>query len=97
MRVIDPLQLQRKWLKIFPHVIDTALLVSGLMLVYQYHWLSREYGWLVMKMAALLIYIGLGVAAMRSQTKLRWLALLGPLLGYATMIALAVTKFAPFQ
>ncbi len=89
---IDPRQLQRKMLKIFPHVVDTALLISGFTLVYQYHWLSREHHWLIVKMLALLIYIGLGVVAMRSQTKLRWFALLGSLLCYAFMIGAAVSK-----
>jgi len=94
MNIINPLLLQRKVLKIIPHVVDTALLLSGFTLVYQYHWLSREHDWLIVKMFALLTYIGLGVLAMRSQTRLRWVALLGSLLCYAFIIGVAVTKAA---
>ncbi len=94
MNNIDPRKLQRKLLKIFPHVVDTALLLSGFTLVYQYHWLSREHDWLIVKMLALLAYVGLGVVAMRSQTRLRWVALLGSLFCYAFMIGVAVSKAA---
>lgn len=70
----SPQPLQNKWLKISPHVIDSLLLLSGIALIVQGNWLAGDYDWLLAKVALVIIYIGLGMLAMRKQNLPRWLA-----------------------
>jgi uncharacterized membrane protein SirB2 len=60
----SPLRRQ-KWVKIAPHVVDTALLVVGFMLAFRLG-LSPFSGWLGAKLLGLLAYIGFGVLTMRA-------------------------------
>ncbi len=56
--------LQRHWVKIVPHVVDTVLLASAITLavmIRQYPFVS---GWLTAKVLGLVVYIGLGMAAL---------------------------------
>jgi len=71
---IKPEWLQKKWLKIAPHIIDTCLLLSGVALVFYGQWLDKEHGWIISKLIILIAYVILGVIAMRSQGMKRWLA-----------------------
>jgi len=48
-----------------PHVVDTALLTSALMLVTLLRLNPFTTPWLLAKMTGLLVYIGLGVVALR--------------------------------
>jgi uncharacterized membrane protein SirB2 len=48
-----------------PHVVDTALLTSALMLVTMLRLNPFATPWLLAKMTGLLVYIGLGVVALR--------------------------------
>ena len=84
--------LQRKWLKISPHVIDTFLLASGITLVFQGNWLAGEYGWLTAKIIALMGYIGLGVVAMRCRGTVRWMALAASITCYVYILIVAISK-----
>lgn len=77
-----PQRLHLPWVRVLPHVIDTVLLASAIALAV----LSRQYPgelpWLTAKIAALLIYIGLGTVALkRGRTRgirtLAWFAALG--------------------
>ena len=56
--------LERRWVRILPHVNDTVLLASAIALAV----MSRQYpfgdGWLTAKVVALALYIALGVAAL---------------------------------
>lgn len=60
--------LQRRWIRILPHVNDTLLLASALAMVV----MSAQYpfvaGWLTAKVFGLLAYIVLGVFALRGRT-----------------------------
>ena len=87
-----PRILKQKALKIAPHVIDTLLLVSGIALVFEGHWLSGNYGWIIAKMTGLFAYIGFGVIAMRQRGKIRWLAFAGAIACFAYIGSVAVTK-----
>ena len=89
--------LQARWVRIVPHINDTLLLASGIGLAV----IIRQYplvdGWLTAKLAALLVYIGLGTMALkRGKTRgtriTAWLAALA-VFGY--MLAVARTH-APF-
>jgi uncharacterized membrane protein SirB2 len=61
----DSPMLERRWVRILPHANDTLLLASAIALAV----LSRQYpfvhGWLTAKVLALVLYIALGMAALR--------------------------------
>jgi len=61
----DSPMLARRWVKVLPHVVDTLLLASALVMVI---W-SAQYpfvqGWLTAKLVALLAYIVLGTIALK--------------------------------
>lgn len=57
--------LQRGWMRIAPHVIDTLLLVSAITLAVQLGISPLAAPWLMSKIVALLLYIALGMVAMR--------------------------------
>lgn len=57
--------LQRGWMRIAPHVIDTLLLVSAITLAVQLGISPLAAPWLMSKILALLLYIALGMVAMR--------------------------------
>lgn len=66
----DSPKLQMRWVKIFPHINDTILLLSGITLVV----LTGLYPWeqpgLMAKIIALLVYVLLGTIALkRGKTK----------------------------
>jgi uncharacterized membrane protein SirB2 len=51
--------------KTLPHVVDTALLTSAMMLLTTLRLNPFASPWLVAKIAGLIVYIGLGVVALR--------------------------------
>lgn len=56
----------RHWsLRIFPHVVDTILLVSALMLTTIIHQYPFVHAWLTVKVLLLVVYIGLGSVALK--------------------------------
>ena len=57
--------LQQKWVKILPHIVDTVLLTSAITLAVQYAISPISNPWLMAKIIALLLYIYLGLIAMR--------------------------------
>lgn len=57
--------LQRRWMRTWPHVIDTLLLASGLWMAINLHLHPGNSSWLGAKLVALLIYIGFGFVALR--------------------------------
>jgi uncharacterized membrane protein SirB2 len=85
--------LQRKFLKIAPHVVDTLLLLSavGLMLtISQYPFVTP---WLTEKLFGVLAYIALGVMALKGRTLLlRSFGLAGALGWLVLVVKVAITK-----
>lgn len=61
----DSANLQRRWVKILPHVIDTVLLSSAIALAVIIQQNPLHDAWLTAKVTGLLIYIGLGMMALR--------------------------------
>jgi len=57
--------LQQRWVKTAPHVIDTLLLISAISLAVQMRFSPLEQPWLMAKIIALLVYIWLGMVALR--------------------------------
>lgn len=86
--------LQRRWVKIAPHAIDTLLLASALVMVF---W-SAQYpfvqAWLTAKVVALVAYIILGTIALkRGKTKaVRLSAFLAALAVFAYIVKVALTR-----
>ncbi|MFQ2822022.1 MULTISPECIES: SirB2 family protein [Aeromonas] len=88
-------RLQQKWLKILPHINDTFLLLFGVLLAVTLQLSPGQQPWLMAKLIALVLYIGLGVMALkrpaRSQKLVAGVAALA-VFGY--MVGAAVTKSA---
>lgn len=61
----DSVHLHRRWIKILPHVNDTVLLTSAVLLAMTIQQNPLEHTWLTAKVTGLLLYIGLGMVAMR--------------------------------
>lgn len=57
--------INRKWLKIAPHIVDTVLIASAITLLLQASLNPLTTPWLLAKIVALIIYIGLGLVAFR--------------------------------
>lgn len=89
---IKPMLLQKKLFKIAPHIIDTLLLLTGILLVFQGNWLNGEYGWIISKFAILLLYIVLGVITMRSVGFKHWMAFIAAVTCFVFIFIIAISK-----
>lgn len=80
--------------RIVPHVNDTVLLLSALWLAWLTHQYPFQQGWLTAKVIALVLYIGLGMVAMRwGATKpIRLFAWLGAVATFAYIVAVALNR-----
>ena len=58
-------RLEARWVRVVPHVVDTVLLASALALCATLGMWPLVVPWLTAKVALLLLYIALGVVAMR--------------------------------
>ncbi|MGJ8689895.1 MAG: SirB2 family protein [Gammaproteobacteria bacterium] len=84
----------KKLVKVLPHVVDTVLLVSAITLVVmsgQYPWVAP---WVGAKIVGLIVYIGLGVVVMRTAKtpKARMTAFVLALITVAYIFMVAGTK-----
>lgn len=61
----SPAMLQRRWVRIVPHVVDTLLLASAITLAVLLEISPFAAPWLLSKIIALLLYIALGTVAIR--------------------------------
>ena len=88
--------LRQRWVRTLPHVVDTLLLASALVLVVWSGQYPFEQNWLTAKVLALVAYIGLGTIALkRGKTpSLRRFALLAALATFAYIVAVALTRQA---
>lgn len=85
--------LQTKFFKIAPHIIDTLLLVSAVLLMITLQQYPFVHGWLTEKFLAVLAYIGLGVMAFKGRTAaIRWICFLGALGWLGLVLRVAITK-----
>lgn len=89
--------LQRRWVRIVPHLNDTLLLLSGILLVVITHFypFSPQGAWLTEKLFGVIIYIALGFIALgrkpRAQ-KVRWIAFIVAAAALVLIYHLATTK-----
>lgn len=86
-----PAMLERRWVRVLPHVNDTVLLVSGVTLAVILSQYPFVHGWLTAKVLGLVVYIVLGTIALRrGRTRaVRIIAFIGALLavGYIFQVA----------
>ena len=93
MIISSPL-LMARWVKVSPHIIDTVLLLSAIVLASQWGWSALQMPWLLAKIMALLVYIILGSLALRpgrpqSVRITSWLAAIAT---FAYIVSVALTK-----
>ena len=86
--------LQQRWVKTAPHIIDTLLLASAIVLAVQMRFSPLEHSWLMAKIIALLIYIGAGMVALRFgwSRNVRLGAWVFGLLTFSYIVSVALTK-----
>ena len=77
-----------------PHIVDTILLLSGVTLAWQLRLSPTAAPWLAAKLVGLVVYIGLGMIALRrGRTKRqRTVAWIAALVTFGYIVSVAVTK-----
>ena len=80
--------------RIWPHLVDTLLLGSALVMAWMLQLNPLTTPWLAAKISGLLLYIGLGVVALRTgrPLALRIGAWLAALLVFGWIVSVAITK-----
>ncbi|HEY1899882.1 MAG TPA: SirB2 family protein [Steroidobacteraceae bacterium] len=93
MRIADARVANHRALRVASYLIDTALLVSGILLTLILHQYPLVDAWLTTKVLLLVVYIILGQWALKlaSRRRVRIVAYLGALATYAFIIGVAVT------
>ena len=91
-----PALLERRWVRIVPHAIDTVLLASAIALAITIHQYPFANGWLTAKVAGLLVYIGLGMIALRhgKTRRVRIGAWIAAQVVFLYIVAVAITRDA---
>nr|WP_298411319.1 SirB2 family protein [uncultured Halomonas sp.] len=87
-------RLERRWVRIFPHVIDTVLLIAGVTLMVLLQAWPTQQPWLAAKLIGLVAYIGVGtIAIKRGRTPAtRGVAALIAIAIFAYIVGAAVTR-----
>jgi uncharacterized membrane protein SirB2 len=87
-------QLQKKWVKITHHIVDTVFLLSGITLAVQIGQYPFVHSWLTVKVLGLLVYILLGFAVLRfaKTTGFKTLAFLSAIGVFSYIVLVAYTK-----
>ncbi|TAM46917.1 MAG: regulator SirB [Gammaproteobacteria bacterium] len=88
--------LNNRWVKMTPHVIDTLLLASAIVLAVRLQQYPFVHGWLTAKVLALVAYIVLGAIGLRygRTRRIRVVAWLAALLTFGYIVAVALTRQA---
>jgi len=84
--------LERRWVRVVPHVNDTVLLAAAIWMAIILQQYPGTQGWLTAKVAGLFAYIGLGMAALRyGRTRgVRLAAWIAAQLVFAYIVAVAL-------
>ena len=90
----DNTLLQHRAVKLLPHIVDTLLLGSAITLLVILHLSPLAQPWLAAKIIALLLYIGLGMVALRfgPSKRIKVSAWLLALLTVGYMVSVAYSK-----
>ncbi|MEJ2171677.1 MAG: SirB2 family protein [Woeseiaceae bacterium] len=86
--------LKHRLTRILPHVFDAALFALGIALIFKMNLNVMQHAWLLAKFGGLVVYIGLGMVALRfGRARLtRLLAFAGALAAFAYIFGVAVSK-----
>lgn len=92
--LLSPHRLSARWVRIVPHVVDTVLLASAIALAVQTVQYPLAQSWLTAKVLGLMVYILLGMVALRhgrtrSQRVLAWLSAVTT---FAYIVMVAMTR-----
>lgn len=88
--------LHERWMRSWPHLIDTLLLASGVWMAFNLHLNPLDHPWLGMKLLALLVYIALGFIALRlgRTRRIRITAFVAAIACFAYIGLVAISKTA---
>jgi len=94
LMIMDSPILEKKLVKIAPHIVDTILLGSAITLAVMISQYPMVDSWLTAKLIALVAYIGLGVFALKigktkSQRVIAWLLAIAT---FGFIISVAISK-----
>ena len=86
--------LRKKWVKVAPHVIDTVLLGSAVLLTVRIQQYPFVHSWLTAKVLALIAYIALGTVGLKygRTRKIRIAAWLGAVAIFLYIVLVALTR-----
>ena len=86
--------LQARWARIVPHVVDTVLLASAVLLAIMLRQYPFQAPWITAKVTGLVCYVALGTIALkRGRTlRVRTTALIAAQAVFFYIVAVAVTK-----
>ena len=90
----DSRMLERRWVRVLPHVVDTVLLASAIALAVMLKQYPLVEPWLTAKVVALLFYIGLGMIALSygSTRRLRFGAWIMAQAVFLYIVGVALTR-----
>jgi uncharacterized membrane protein SirB2 len=86
--------LQHRLTKIAPHIIDTLFLLTGIAIIIELNIQVLQNHWLLAKFAGLIVYIVLGVFALRlgRTPQIKAIAFVAAVSVYAYVVGVALTK-----
>lgn len=86
--------MERRWVKVMPHVVDTVLLISAITLAIRINQDPIHDSWLSAKVGGLVLYIVLGMTALKygKTRKMRILALIAAQIVFLYIVLVALTK-----
>ena len=88
--------MEKKWVKVLPHVNDTVLLITAVFLTIGINQYPFTHDWLTAKLIALFIYIGFGMFALKraKEMKNKVLFFILALLTFSYIVGVALTRTA---
>ncbi|MEW9798254.1 SirB2 family protein [Alteromonas sp. CYL-A6] len=94
----NPAALEKKWLKILPHIVNTVLLLSAIWVITTFEVFPLSHAWLAVKLLGLVGYVVLGLAAFKwAKTGAgQWAAFIGALAVLGFTASVAYSKVVPF-
>jgi len=88
--------LVKKSSRVLPHINDTLLLIFGVWLTFLIGQFPNTHTWLAAKIGGLLVYILLGMLALKYCTRksLQWTAFIAAVVVYAWIVSVAISHKA---
>jgi uncharacterized membrane protein SirB2 len=87
-------RLGERWVRIVPHINDTLLLAAAIWMTLLLHQYPGSHAWLTAKVAGLLVYVGLGIVALKlgRTSRARIAAWLAAQAVFFYVVAVALTR-----